>query len=89
LRAVVNHTRIEGRDGQRFGLSPFLVFALAPFLISACYLLLLLSVCGLLQLLVFIGLSSLALPIGGIGMVVALPLAFLMAVRSGVSNRLI
>ena len=86
---MVNHMRFEGRDGQRFGLSPFLVFALAPFLISACTSLLLLPVCGLLQLLVFIGLSSLVMPIGGIGMVVAMPLAFLMAVRSGVSNRLI
>jgi hypothetical protein len=34
------------------------------------------------------GLSSLVLPIGGIGMVVALPLGFLTAVRSGVSDRL-
>ena len=85
---MVNHMRFEGRDGQHFGLSPFLVFALAPFLISACYLLLLLPVCGLRRLLVFIGLSSRVLPIGGIGMVVALPLGFLMAVRSGVSDRL-
>jgi hypothetical protein len=87
LHAVVNYMRFEGRGGQRFGLSPFLVIALAPFLISACYLLLLVPVCGLLRLLVFIGLSSLVLPIGGIGMVVALPLGFLMAARSGVSDR--
>jgi hypothetical protein len=80
--------RFEGRGGQRFGLSPFLVIALAPFLISACYLLLLVPICGSLRLLVFIGLSCLVLPIGGIGMVVALPRGFLMAVRFSVSNRL-
>jgi hypothetical protein len=80
--------RFEGRGGQRFGLSPFLVIALAPFLISACYLFLLVPVCGLLRLLVFFDLSCLVLPIGGIGMVVALAPKFLMAVRSGVSDRL-
>ena len=80
--------RFEGRGGQRFGFSPFLVFALAPFVISACYLLQLVPVCGFVGLLVFIGLSSLALAIGGIGMVEALPIGFLMAVRSGVSDRL-
>jgi hypothetical protein len=80
--------RFEGRDGQRFGLPPFLVFALTSLLISACYLLVLVPVCGLLRLLVLIGLSSVVLPIGGICMVVALPLGFLMAVRSGVSDRL-
>ena len=73
---MVNHMRFEG-GGQRFGLSPLLEFAFAPFLISACYPLLLVPVCGLLRLLVFIGLSSLLLPVGGIGMVVALPLGFL------------
>jgi hypothetical protein len=76
------------RGGQRFGLSPFLLFALAPFLISACHLLMLVSLYWLLQRFVFIGPSSLVLPIGGIGMVVALPLGCLMAVRSGVSDRL-
>jgi hypothetical protein len=80
---VVDYMRIEGWVRKRFALSPFLVFVLAPFLISACFLLMLVFIYGLVRLLVFIGLSSLVLPVWGIGFLAALPLGFLMAVRIG------
>ena len=80
---MVNHMRTEGEKRERIALMPFLVFVLAPFLISACFLLMLLPVYVIVRLLDLAGLNDWVLPVWGIGFVGALPLGFLMAVRIG------
>jgi hypothetical protein len=57
--------------------------ALAPFLICACIALALLVLGGLVTFLHLIGLDGLILPAYCIGILAALPLAFLSAVRIG------
>jgi len=80
---VVDHIHTKGRVRECTVLSPFQVSVLAPFLISACFLLMLLLICGKLKLLALIGLSGWVLPVAGVGFLAALPLGFLKAVRIG------
>jgi hypothetical protein len=57
--------------------------ALAPFLISTCFLLGLLVLSGLVRLLHFVGLEAFILPVFGVGILAVFPLGFLVTVHIG------